>query len=333
MTTVSIDHARARVASVFRAHKTAPTIAERVANALVEAQVDGQQGHGLSRVAIYALQAASERVNGHARPALHWPRTALGVVDAANGFAFPALDLAVDGLHARLPQTGVAAIAVRNSNHAGVLGQTVEALAMRGWVAIMVAITPKAMAPWGGAQPLFGTNPIAFAAPDANRPPLVVDLSLSQVARGKIMAAAKTGAPIPEGWALDTSGRVTVDPAAALAGSMVPAGGPKGAALALMVEILAGALAGPALSAEATSFFASDGPPSGVGQFLIGCDPQGAHAAGTGRIADILRAIEAQEGARLPGSTRLKARDQAARTGQMDVPTPIWTEIEALPHD
>ena len=331
MATVDVSEAEVRVAAIFRAHKTAPETAARVARALTQAQIDGQGGHGFSRVATYAGQAASGRVDGFAFPELDWPRQAYGVLEARNGFAFPALDLAVAGLADRVKDTGIAAVAIRHSNHAGVLGHTVEDLASRGLVAIMMATTPVAMAPWGGAQGVYGTNPIGFAAPNGDAAPVVVDLSLSEVARGKIMAASKTGDPIPEGWALDANGHPTTDATAALQGTMVPTGGAKGAALALMVEVLAGALAGPALSVEATSFFATDGPPSGVGQFLMAIDPGAGQEAGPGRILDILRSIEVQEGARLPGSRRLMARASVTKSQTLEVPDAIWAEISALP--
>lgn len=331
MTQVNINQARSQITSVFKAHKCSDATAARVSHALTQAQIDGQGGHGFSRVAIYSAQSASGRVDGFATPELSWTRDAFGIVHAQHGFAFPAIDMAIDALTERTSKTGIAAMAIRHSNHAGVLGHHVEALAEKGLVAIMMATTPSAMAPWGGSKGLYGTNPIGFAAPNGDQPPLVVDLSLSEVARGKVMAASKTGNAIPEGWALDIDGNPTTDPAAALKGTMVPAGGAKGAALALMVEVLAGALAGPALSSEATSFFAPDGPPSDVGQFLLAIDPNAGHDGGVSRILDILRAIEAQEGARLPGSKRLAGRAKAAETGAVEVPDAIWAEIEALP--
>ncbi len=331
MATIDVNMAEAHVASVFRAHNCAPFVADRVARALTQAQVDGQSGHGYARVAIYAAQSASGRVDGYATPTAHWPKEAFAVVHAHHGFAFPALDLAIETLAECVPRTGIAACVVRHSNHAGVLGHTVEALAKTGFVALMMATTPVAMAPWGGSKGLYGTNPIGFAAPNGAAPPVVVDLSLSEVARGKIMAASKTGAALPQGWALDAQGNPTTEPQAALAGTMLPAGGAKGAALALMVEVLAGALAGPALSREATSFFAPDGAPSDVGQFLMAIDPNAGHDRGAARILDILQEIEAQEGARLPGSKRLLGRAKALETGCLDVPDAIWAEIEALP--
>ena len=125
--------------------------------------------------------------------------------------------------------------------------------------------SPKAIAPWGGREGLFGTNPIAFAAPRRAAEPLLIDLSLSKVARGKVMVAAKNGTPIPEGWALDKEGRPTTDAKAALEGTMIPIGDAKGAALVLMVEVLAAALTGANYGFEASSFFTADGPPPGGG--------------------------------------------------------------------
>ena len=210
-----------------------------VATALVNAEIDGQKGHGFSRVASYALQARSGKVAGDATPQARLNGTSMLHIDAANGFAFPAIDLAIQRLVPLCAKTGIAAAGLTRSHHCGQLGAHVERLAEAGCVAVMFANSPKAMAPWGGNAPLFGTNPIAFATPRQDgQPPLVIDLSLSKVARGKVMAAAKAGNDIPEGWALNASGDPTTDPKAALAGSMVPAGDAKGAALALMVEIL-----------------------------------------------------------------------------------------------
>jgi (2R)-3-sulfolactate dehydrogenase (NADP+) len=166
----------------------------------------------------------------------------------------------------------------------------------------MVANTPKAMAPWGGGAAVFGTNPIAFAAPREGAAPLVIDLSLSKIARGKVMAAKKRGEPIPEGWALGPDGEPTTSPDAALAGTMLPMGDAKGAALALMVEILAATLTGANYSYEATSFFDAEGAPPGVGQLLIAM-----RAAGpAGRAFDAR--LEALIASRTRTSRRRKSR-------------------------
>jgi (2R)-3-sulfolactate dehydrogenase (NADP+) len=216
------------------------------------------------------------------------------------------------------------------SHHAGVVGRHVERLADRGLVALAFANTPKAIAPIGGRQPVFGTNPIAFAAPQMGQPPLVIDLALSEVARGKILTAAQKGEPIPPTWALDEHGQPTADAAAALKGALLPIGGAKGAALALMVEVLAVALTGARFGFEASSFFDTQGGPPGVGQLLIAIDP-GAFAgceAFAERIAALAGTI-AGDGARLPGSRRLALREKAARES-VSVDAKLLAEARAL---
>jgi (2R)-3-sulfolactate dehydrogenase (NADP+) len=191
-------------------------------------------------------------------------------------------------------------------------------------VALFFANTPEAIAPWGGTRAVFGTNPIAFAAPLEGRAPVVIDLALSKVARGNIVAAKQKGEPIPEGWALDKNGRPTTDAEAALAGTMIALGDAKGAALALMVEVLAAALIGTHFAFEASSFLDEKGGPPETGQLIITIDPAGlGHAAFGERMQVLARAIETQEGARLPGARRLVLREKARREG-LSVPDEVW---------
>src|SRR6056297_358776 len=313
---IAIAEAERLVAAALEASDVSAENARSVARALVAAEVDGQSGHGFSRVAAYAAQARSGKVAGRAVPEATRVAPPCLRIDAGHGFAFPAIDLAVERLAALAAETGIAAAGITRPHHCGQLGAHVERLAERGLVALMVANAPKAMAMWGGRRAVFGTNPIAFAAPMAEAPPLVIDLSLSKVARGKVMAASKAGREIPEGWALDTDGNPTTDPGAALAGTMVPAGDAKGAALALMVEILASTLTGAMPSHAASSFFDADGPPPGVGQFLIAIQPD--TMLGTAfapRLVALADEITAEEGTRLPGTRRLAARAAALRDG------------------
>ncbi len=322
--------ARALVVRALTAAGCAEANAASVAEALVAAEIDGQAGHGLSRVATYCEQLRVGKVVGDAVPSLASPAPAFLSVDAAQGFAFPAFDLAIPALVETAAETGVAAAALHRSHHCGQAGRHVERLAEAGVMALLFANTPRAMAPWGGQQPVFGTNPIAFAAPQANAPPLVVDLSLSKVARGKVVAAGKRGEEIPEGWALDSAGRPTTDPSEALAGSMIPLGDAKGAALAWMVEILAVCLTGACFSFEATSFLGPEGGPPSVGQLLIAFDVErlsgGAFRQHLARLTD---QVALQEGARLPGSRRLARRAAVARDG-LAVPRVILEEVRGL---
>ncbi len=302
-------------AALIRARTSGPN-ARSVARALVAAEADGLRGHGLSRVPSYAAQSRVGKVDGRAVPVLTRPKPAILKVDAAHGFAYPAIDLALTALPDAAREAGVAVAAVRRSHHCGAAGHPVERLAEAGLVALLFANTPSAIAPSGGNRAVFGTNPIAFACPLPGRAPIVVDLALSVVARGNIVAAKGRGEPIPEGWALDPDGRPTTDPDAALKGTMLPLGGPKGTALALMVELLAAGLTGATYAADASSFIDPDGGPPGTGQLILALDPGAIGGPGTiERFAVLAGAIEDQDGARLPGSRRLDSRARAARDG------------------
>ena len=152
-----------------------------------------------------------------------------------TGLPIQPLDLAISELTTLAKETGIAAASIFRSHHFGQAGYHAERLAGNGLVALVFGNSPKAIAPWGGSKGIFGTNPIAFAAPRTNNPPLLIDLSLSKVARGKVMVAQQRGESIPDDWALDENGQPTTDPGAALQGTMLPMGGAKGAALVLMV--------------------------------------------------------------------------------------------------
>jgi len=318
------------VAAALRAAGARPAIAQSVAKALVAAEIDGQTGHGLSRVGSYAEQLQAGKVDGAAAPKVTRPAPAFLSVDAGGGFAYPAFDLAIDAIAKTAAETGLAAAGIHHSHHCGQAGRHVERLAEAGCMALLFANTPKAMAPWGGSAPLFGTNPIAFAAPQAEGSPLVVDLSLSKVARGKVVAAAKRGDSIPKGWALDAEGQPTEDPAAALSGTMIPMGDAKGAALVWMVEILAVGLTGACFSFEASSFLSAEGGPPGVGQLLIAFDVE--RIAGGGFRAHLQRLTEtalAQPDVRLPGTRRLARREAVAREG-LCVSSALLQEVRGL---
>lgn len=326
---LSLAGAEDLVAAALVRSSVSQANARSVARALVAAEADGQGGHGLSRVLAYAAQARSGKVAGHARPRLEKVRGALLRVDACNGFAFPAIDAALDALAPLAREMGLAGAAITRSHHAGQLGAHVERLAEQGLVGLMVTNTPKAMAPWGGAAPLYGTNPIAFAAPCGEGPALVIDMSLSRVARGKVMAAAQRGEAIPEGWALDAAGNPTTDPRAALAGTMVPAGEAKGAALALMVEILSATLTGANPSSAATSFFDAEGAPPGIGHLVLAIDPDAAASGFAARIAALLDSVLAEPGTRLPGTSRLARRQQAAAEG-ITIPDALLAQLRGF---
>lgn len=313
---LSLDEFWQLCVDILIASNTTRANAEHVANALAAAEADGLRSHGAARLPAYAAQVRSGKIAGKAVPRVKRTADAALHIDARHGFAYPALAVAVERLGRLAQRTGIAAAAVSRSHHFGVGGYHVERLAAKGVIGLLFGNSPQAIAPWGGNKPLFGTNPIAFAAPRRGAPPLVIDLSLSKVARGKIMVAAQRGETIPDDWALDSAGQPTTDPRKALKGAMLPVGDAKGYALVLMVEILAAALCNANFGFEASSFFDAEGAPPGVGQFMIGIAP-GAFSQHRfeRRLATLCEAIAAQPGARLPGERRLHLRRQAEREG------------------
>lgn len=321
-----ISHAESLACQALEAAGVSPNNTQSVVKALIAAEIDGIPSHGLSRVAYYADQAASGKVKGAIEPRLT-ERGAVINVDAGEGFAFPAIDKGLSPLIDRARESGLAALSVANSHHFGVAGHHVEAIARHGLVALGFGNSPAAIAPWGGKNPLFGTNPIAFAAPRKGTDPLVVDLSVSKIARGKVMMAQNRGEPIPDDWALDAEGQPTTDATAAMGGSIRPIGDAKGSSLALIVELLTAGLSGSSFGYEASSLFTADGEPPRLGQCFLAIDPSffGAGAAFTERVESILSTMLAQEGVRLPGERRLAARSAAA--GSLMLDDAVYSEL------
>ena len=307
--------------------RTSPDNARAVAEMLVAAEADGQAGHGVRRLAAYAAQARAGKVDGFAVPHTRKVCPAVLATDACSGFAAPALAAAVAAAAALAREQGIAAAGIFRSHHSGRLGRWTEMLAARGVVGIAFSNSPPAMAAWGGRRPLLGTNPISFAAPRAGKDALVADLSLSRMARGKMMAAAQQGLPIPAGMALDAAGDPTTDAESALAGSLLPMGEAKGYALALLVEILCAPLAGGNCSFASSSFFNAEGAPPHIGQFLVAVAP---HRPDFGeRLAALLREVENEPGVRLPGAGLPARRARAAERG-VEISLPLRDEITAL---
>lgn len=328
---ISLNEAEALARTALAAAGAGPDMAATTARALAAAEAAGQAGHGLSRVPQYAAFLKNGRADGAALPRIVNERGGAVLVDARHGLAYPALAMAEAEAAWRARAHGVAFAGVTNSHHSGAMGLPVARLAGQGLVALAFTNSPAAMPVPGGARPLMGTNPIAAAFPRRDGPPLVIDMALSEVARGKIMLAAKEGRPIPEGWAVDALGRPTTDPKAALSGAMLAMGGAKGALLAMVVELLCCALTGAAFGFEADSFFEDAGNQPRLGQALLVVDP-GALAgtdAFAARIETFVAAMTAEDGVRLPGSRRDALTARAASDG-VDIPDALHQRLLAL---
>ncbi|MCX8995575.1 Ldh family oxidoreductase [Rhizobiaceae bacterium BDR2-2] len=325
---LSIAEAHRLVSETLEKNRVSPANAAAVARALVEAEAVGQSGHGLRRVEAYSLQARIGKVDGFARPVVEESRPGVLKADAASGFAYPAFECVLPRLADVALRQGIAVAAVSRSHHAGVLGLHVEYLANRGLVALMVANAPAAMAAWGGRRPMFGTNPVAFAAPIAGSDPVVIDMALSTVARGRLIKAAQKGEPIPEDWALGPDGNPTTDPKVGLAGTMMPSGGAKGAALAMMVDLMAAGLTGAQFGFEASSLLDDKGPSPAIGQTIVAIDPQ-ATGGSADYMARLAEELGREEGVRLPGRRGADARRRSLESG-IEVDDDVLEAIRAL---
>jgi (2R)-3-sulfolactate dehydrogenase (NADP+) len=308
-----------------------PEMARATAAALVAAELDGIPSHGASRIPQYCGHVRNGRATGAAVPKVVRERGGACLVDAGGGLAFEACALAVREAIARARREGVAFASVVNSNHFGVAAFHAEPIAQAGLVGLAFGNSPAAMPMWGGKRALFGTNPIAAAFPRRDAPPIVVDLSLSEVARGKLMVAARDGKPIPLGWALDKDGNPTTDAKAGLEGMMLPAGGAKGAMLALTVELLVCALSGAAFGFESDSFFTEAGRPTRIGQAFLAIDPEAlaGREVFLERVETLVAAMLADAGVRLPGDRRRGNRERIAREG-IALPPDLVAKIRAL---
>ncbi|WP_438998844.1 Ldh family oxidoreductase [Variovorax beijingensis] len=330
MTTMRLEQARDAVAAALRAAGANEAMAAAAARALVLAEAQGLGSHGLSRVAQYATHLRNGRVNGNAVPTLRRQKGAAALIDAHEGLAFAACEMAIAEAIGRARDFGIAIAGVTNSHHCGVVVDHLRPVAEAGMAGLGFANSPAAMPAAGGRHPIFGTNPVAAIFPRRGALPLAIDLSLSEAARGKVMVAAKQGKAIPIGWAVDRHGQPTTDAQAALEGSMLPIGAatsPKGAMLALVVELLVTALIGAQFGFEASSFFEDAGNRPRIGQAFIVIDP-GALAGSAGyldRVEVLVGEMLRDDGVRLPGARREELRLRAEAQG-IEVPEALLAQ-------
>lgn len=278
---------------------------------------DGCTSHGVFRMAGYASSLDCGWVDGTAVPTVEDAAPAYCRVDARNGFAQPALESARETAVDKARRTGLAAIAIRGSHHLSALWPDVEPFARGGLIAFSVVNSFRCTVPHGGDRPLFGTNPIAFAAPRAGDDPLVFDMATSAIPNGDVQIAARTGQPLPQGVGVDANGAPTTNPGAVLdGGALLTFGGHKGSALSMMVELLAAGLTGGHFSHE-FDWSGHDGAQTPhTGQFVLLIDPQ--HAGGRPfgeRVETLIKDMRSAGVQRLPADRRYRNRKRAEREG------------------
>jgi delta1-piperideine-2-carboxylate reductase len=314
--TLSLAEAHALVAGILAANGCGDRQARVVAEAVVAAERDGATSHGFFRLPGYVADLANGWVDGRAEPVVEDAAPGLVRVDAANGYAQVALADGRDRFVAKARTQGIAALAIRNSHHFAALWTDVEPLAEAGLVAFAFGNGRSRVVPFGGGRRLFGTNPMAFACPRRNGPPMVWDQASSMMAHGEVMLAAMHGKPIPEGAGFDAAGRPTTAADAVLAGGALgPFGGYKGSAIALMVELMGGALTGGDLGFEDRSGAFTGAQSSSAGEYLLAIDPA---RSGGGAFLDRTEALFqrlTRDGARLPGDRRYVNRARALAEG------------------
>ncbi|HEU4827023.1 MAG TPA: Ldh family oxidoreductase [Dongiaceae bacterium] len=287
------------------------------ADAILDTELSGLEGHGFYWLQYYCEHMRSGKVDGRAAPQVKKLSPVAFRVDARRGFAHPAIEKGFARLIPAAKKNGIAGMAVHNSYNAATLGYHTGYLARHGLVAFGFTNSTPSIAPIGGCKPVIGTNPISFAVPGkAGKIAFLIDQSASVVARTAVKVAADEGRTIPLGWALDPDGKPTTDPAQGLAGSMAPAGGHKGFGLGLIVEVVCAALAGARRGPEMGSFMANDGKPIGCGQFFIALEPKAFSGGAFARqVAALAKSITSQDGARLPNARREANQKRLAKEG------------------
>jgi (2R)-3-sulfolactate dehydrogenase (NADP+) len=289
-------------------------VALSLAAATVRAEADGQPTLGLSHFVDYLDSLVAGRIDGQALPVLSRPAPAMILSDACGGTAHLGFDLALDDLAATAGTFGIALFAQRNAFTCGALGPFVARLAERGLLGLAATNGPALLAGSGGTKPVFCTNPMAFAAPVEGGAPLLIDQASSATAYVTVRQAAADGRDIPEGWALDASGRPTTDAAAALTGTLLAFGGARGANVALIVEVLSAGLAGANWSLDAPPFTAGSASP-GSGLTVIAIDPRLVDPGFAARLAAQLARLSDAYGVHVPGRAKAVAQRAARRDG------------------
>lgn len=239
-----------------------------VADSLVGANLRGVDSHGVTRLSIYAKRLELGAINPRPDIKVIAESDATLLVDGGNGMGqvvgYRAMELGI----AKAKRHGAVDVAVRNSNHFGTGAFFLQQAVAHDLIAYAMSNAPSTMAPWGGLQPYLGTNPYAFGVPAGQYAPILVDMATSVVARGKIITASKEGKDIPEGWAIDKEGRPTTNAEAALAGSVLPFAGPKGYAIAMMVDLMSGVLGGAGFGSHVNNIYGDYDKTQNVGHYF-----------------------------------------------------------------
>lgn len=315
--TISFADLTELLRQIFLRHGTSAQVAGVLAENCASAERDGSHSHGIFRIKGYLSSLAAGWVDGQAVPQVEDVGAGFVRVDAAGGFAQPAMQAAKALLIEKARSAGIAILAIRNSHHFAALWPDVEPFAQEGLVALSVVNSMTCVVPHDAQKPLFGTNPIAFAAPRAGGQPIVFDMATSAIAHGDVQIAAREGRMLPPGMGVDRAGQPTEDPKAILdGGALLPFGGYKGSALSMMVELLSAALTGGNFSFEFDMSSKPGAQTPWTGQTIIVIDPdKGSGQAFAQRSEELVRQMHGVGQERMPGDRRYRQREKSLAEG------------------
>jgi LDH2 family malate/lactate/ureidoglycolate dehydrogenase len=332
---VAADGLTAFVTELFARLGVPATGARTTARALVAADLDGVPSHGVMLVPMYVDRLVAGSVSKSGAASVARDDGSAVVLDAGNALGQITSYQAVELLVGRAREHSLASVAVRNAFHFGAAGYWARALAEAGLIGVAMCNTRPLMPAPGGAERLVGNNPLAIAFPAAGGAPLVLDMALSATAMGKIRLAESAGQPIPAGWAVDGEGRPTTDPATAIKGMLLPAAGPKGFGLALMIDLLCGGLSGGAIGAEVKPLYGDPAVPYGCAHLFLAIAPakfgvEGELAARVAAFAASVRGSKPASGVErvyAPGDIEIARRTANAST--CPLPTDVLEKLVA----
>jgi (2R)-3-sulfolactate dehydrogenase (NADP+) len=323
--TISMEEALALCESAAMIAGANAEVANSLARSAVAAEAEGQASVGLAHFIDYLEALEAGRIDGQAVPEIARPAGAIILSDAKGGAAHPGFDRALDDLVDTAQKLGVAIFSQKNAYTCGALGYFARRLAERGLAALAATNGPALVAGAGGTKPVYCTNPLAFAAPAAGGPPLLIDQSSSATAFVNIRKAAHAGQSIPEGWALDAAGNPTTDARAAVKGTLLAFGGSRGANIALIVEILSAGLSGANWSLDAPAFMTGSQSP-GTGLFVLAIEPKLLDPDFETRLRSQMDRLAGDYGVHIPGKGKVAMRQKSRERG-LAIPRPVYDEI------
>lgn len=325
--------------ALLQAVNTLPEEAGITADALIDADLHGLETHGALRIPSYIKVAKEGRLEASNKPSLEWQKKAISLVNGNNGWGQPAAVMAVREVINNAKLHGVGAVGIRNTNHIGTCGYYARTIAENGLVGFVTTNSSPNMPPWGGSEPVLGTNPICFSAPSPGGNIVVLDMATSVVAKGKILLAAEKGEAIPEGWALDKDGCTTTDPKAALEGYLLPLGGPKGYGLALFADIFSGVLSGANFGNKVQGMLGKGTDPAGVGAFMWAIDIElFGEEDFYERMAELITMVtgakfaEGVQNIYLPGEIEKRAAEERSLKG-ISISTSIFKKLNTVANE